>query len=178
MDKQALKAHYGFDVSSKVGLVVFGGGGGEDMLSIQEALMDKPLVLICGSNYRLASKLTGRATGSKHLVLSSVTNMHLYTRLCDYFVGKPGTNCILEATICKLPLIVANVGKDSPHEITGLNYVKENSLGMAVSDFTNIRQNVEQLLSNADTYIANMTKQQITSVFEIPDVIEKIGRQT
>src|SRR5947209_7903684 len=47
----------GFDAVTPVGLVLFGGQGAAVMLAIARRLPDRPLIMICGHNTKLAGKL-------------------------------------------------------------------------------------------------------------------------
>ena len=56
-ERAEARASLGFDPELPVGLVLFGGQGAAEMLEIARSLPDRQLVLICGHNQKLASRL-------------------------------------------------------------------------------------------------------------------------
>ena len=91
-------------------------GGGDGMGPVEEtcvALDNRfggagQIVVICGRNKGLASKLRKRKWASNVLVLGFVSNMHEWMSASDCIITKAGPGTIAESLVCGLPIMLNN----------------------------------------------------------------------
>merc|ERR1712157_214008 len=91
-------------------------GGGDGMGPVEETCValdnrlegDGQIVVICGRNRRLASKLKKRKYASNVIVLGFVSNMHEWMAASDCIITKAGPGTIAESLACGLPIILNN----------------------------------------------------------------------
>jgi len=105
-ERAAARSKLGFDPAKPVGLVLFGGEGSAVMREIAESLPDRQLLLICGNNAKLRTRLQAMPHAAPMFVESFTKEVPRYMQLADYFIGKPGPGSISEAVAMRLPVIV------------------------------------------------------------------------
>lgn len=105
-DRAAALAELGLDPRRPVGLVLFGGQGAAVMLDIARRLPDRQLILICGHNAKLRTRLQALPHNAPMYVEGFTKEVPRYMQLADYFIGKPGPGSISEAVHMHLPVIV------------------------------------------------------------------------
>jgi 1,2-diacylglycerol 3-beta-galactosyltransferase len=114
-------------------VMLVGGGEGmgklEDIANALERRLSEndQIVLICGKNQRLASRLAERDWRCKVCVRGFVTNMADYMSACDCIITKAGPGTIAEALICGLPIMLN--GFIPCQEAGNVSYVLENGVG-------------------------------------------------
>ena len=62
-----------------------------------EELADVQLILMCGHNAPLASRLRAMKAAAPRLIVNFTINVPYFMALSDFFVGKPGPGSISEA---------------------------------------------------------------------------------
>ncbi len=171
------RAKLGFQPDLPIGLVSFGGQGAAVMVDIARSLSDRQLLLICGHNTQLADKLRALPRRAPHYVEGFTKEIHRHMQLADYFVGKPGPGSISEAVFMHLPVIVARNSWTLPQERYNADWVRERGVGMVLPNFRHVADAVGKLLEpNAyDRFRAATEKLENRAVFEIPDVLERLG---
>jgi 1,2-diacylglycerol 3-beta-galactosyltransferase len=111
MSKEDIRSNLGLVRNSKT-VMIIGGGEGMGMLeSITRALSrtlreEDQIVVICGRNTVLASKLRGEKWPVHVTIKGFVNNMSDFMRACDCIITKAGPGTIAEALICGVPLIL------------------------------------------------------------------------
>ena len=173
-DRSAERARLGLDPDRPTGLVLFGGQGSKVMLDIAERLSDTQLILICGKNQTLATKLRAMKSKAPHFVEGFTSEIPYYMHLADFFIGKPGPGSISEAVAMGLPVIVERNAWTLPQERYNAEWVLERNVGMVLQNFRGIRAAVEQLTANLDSYRANVAKIENRAIFEIPDLLARL----
>lgn len=168
----------GLDPERPVGLVLFGGQGSSVMLDIARQVCDRhQLVLICGHNQKLATKLRALPHRAGMYVEGFTKDVPQYMRLADYFIGKPGPGSISEAVAMRLPAIVERNAWTLPQERYNADWVREQGVGIVLPNFRGIAAAVDRLLE-VDAYQrfrAALERQANRAVFEIPDILEQIA---
>jgi UDP-N-acetylglucosamine:LPS N-acetylglucosamine transferase len=164
------------------GLVLFGGEGSDDMVTIARALnkmANRPvqLILLCGKNAKVAAEL--RALGQKipMFIEGFTREVPFYMELADFFIGKPGPGSISEALAKQLPVIVQRNAWTLAHERYNADWVEEQGTGLVVKDFAaEIGAAVETLLKpeNYERFRRRAAETRNMAVFEIPDFLDKI----
>jgi len=180
VDRAAERQRLGLDPNRPTGLVLFGGEGSTVMLeiarSLESAARPLQLILICGRNQKLATKLRALTARVPMFIEGFTREVPYYMQLADFFIGKPGPGSISEAIAMKLPVIVERNAWNLPQERYNTEWVREKDLGLVVPNFRGIRHAVDRLLE-PETYArmrANAAAQTNRAVFEIPDILESI----
>ena len=120
-EKGALRRRFGLD-ENRFAVLVIGGAAGVGHLAAQVRALaldanQWQLVVICGRNERLRSRLTELRFGTPTLVLGYVEYMPELMRACDIVVTKAGPGAIAEALATSLPVIITGFlpGQESPN---------------------------------------------------------------
>lgn len=162
----------GLDMSKPIGLVMFGGQGSNDMLTIARKLPNVQLIFICGHNTDLKETLN-RIKTPNHVVVGFVSDVNRYMSLCNFFIGKPGPGSLSEAVQMKLPVITFRNKFTMPQEIYNTEWVEQYNLGEIIESPKYINLAVDAVLSK--TYNKNIDNR---AVFEIPLILENILGQS
>jgi UDP-N-acetylglucosamine:LPS N-acetylglucosamine transferase len=173
------RAGLGFDSELPVGLVLFGGQGAAEMLGIARSLPDRQLLLICGHNQKLASRLKAFPRQAPVFVEGFTKEVPRYMQLADYFIGKPGPGSISEAVAMRLPVIVERNAWTLPQERYNAEWVREQGVGVVLPNFRRIARVVDELLEPAAyaRFRAATGRLHNRAVFEIPDILESILKE-
>jgi hypothetical protein len=177
-ERAAARAKLGFDPGKPVGLVLFGGEGSAVMREIAESLPDRQLLLICGNNAKLRTRLQAMPHPAPMFVEGFTKEVPRYMQLADYFIGKPGPGSISEAVAMRLPVIVERNAWTLPQERYNADWVREMGVGIVLPNFRGIARAVEELLEpSAYRHFRDATARLVNrAVFEIPDILERIAR--
>jgi hypothetical protein len=174
IDRAAERARLGLDPGRPTGLVLFGGQGSKVMLEIARRLSDTQLILICGRNSALATKLHEMRGGAPRFVQGFTNEIPYYMHLADFFIGKPGPGSISEAIAMKLPVIVERNAWTLPQERYNAEWVLENRTGMVLRNFREIDAAAKEMLASLDDYRVRVARIENRAVFEIPDILARI----
>jgi len=176
VDRAEELARLGLDPARPTALVLFGGQGSNVMLEIAARLEGTQLILVCGKNESLASKLRARKHPGHH-VQGFSTAIPYFMRLADFFIGKPGPGSISEAVAMKLPVIVESNAWTLPQERYNAEWIKEQRVGEVLPNFRHIREAVDKMLGSLDQYREAVGGIRNRAVFEIPDILARIADQ-
>ena len=173
------RANLGFDPELPVGLVLFGGQGAAEMVEIARSLPERQLLLICGHNQKLASRLRALPRQAAVFIEGFTQEVPRYMQLADYFIGKPGPGSISEAVAMRLPVIVERNAWTLPQERYNAEWVREQGVGVVLPNFRRIARVVEELLEAAAyaRFRAATERLHNRAVFEIPDILESILKE-
>jgi 1,2-diacylglycerol 3-beta-galactosyltransferase len=179
VDRAAERIKLGLDPTKPTGLVLFGGQGSNVMLDIARELQDTQLIMICGKNAELATKLRALAknappTRAAHFIEGFTQEIPYYMHLSDFFIGKPGPGSISEAVAMKLPVIVERNAWTLPQERYNCDWVLEKGVGVVLKNFKGIREAANKMISSLDQYRAAVEKIENRAIFEIPDMLAGI----
>jgi 1,2-diacylglycerol 3-beta-galactosyltransferase len=179
-DRATERLRIGLAADRPTALVLFGGQGSSVMVDIAEQLGDAglplQLVMICGRNDKLASRLKALKTKNPIYVEGFTTEIPYYMSLADFFIGKPGPGSISEALAMKLPVIVERNAWTLPQERYNADWVREKQVGIVVPNFRQIVRAASELLAaeNLARYRANAAAIQNRAVFEIPEILRSL----
>ncbi len=183
-DRTEERKRLGLHPNRPTGVVLFGGEGSNTMLPIAQKLgnstIDLQLILICGRNARLKTRLQRLKTRNKLFVEGFTKEIPYYMHLADFFIGKPGPGSISEALQMHLPVIVESNAWTLPQERYNAEWVREQGVGLVLKNFRGIEAAVSELLT---TDRLQHMKEKISginnrAVFEIPPILEKIFEGT
>jgi 1,2-diacylglycerol 3-beta-galactosyltransferase len=175
-ERKHARVALGLDPDRPVGLVLFGGQGAAVMLDIAANLQNDQLVLICGQNQKLRTKLSGMSHRSGMFVEGFTREVPRYMQLADYFIGKPGPASISEAVAMRLPVIVENNAWTLPQERYNAEWIREQGVGVVLPNFRGIARAVAEMLEPAASARFHAATERLhnRAVFEIPDILEAI----
>ena len=173
-ERKAERSRLGLDPDRMTGIVMFGGHGSRVMHSLARQLKDTQLILVCGHNKSLASRLRAMSPAAPRLVLEFTSEIQRYMRLADFFIGKPGPGSITEAVQQHLPVIVVRNSWTMPQERYNAQWVRENNVGQVLGSYRLMRQAVKDLAGHLEEYRAAIRLIQNRAVFEVPQILSDI----
>lgn len=166
------------DPQRPTGVVMFGGQGSRQMLSIAKALPDTQLVLLCGHNEALAKTLRRLKRPAPHAVFGFTDDVPHVMRLGDFFIGKPGPGCLSEALHLGLPVITFRNAWTMPQERYNTQWVREQGMGLVLSSLRGLPGAVGELVRELGRYRAAAARLQNRAVFELPEILADRLRAT
>ena len=177
IDRASERRRLGLQPDAPTALVLFGGQGSSVMFDIAKRLgnsdLGLQLILICGRNERLASRLRSLKTKTPMFVEGFTTQIPYYMRLADFFIGKPGPGSISEALAMKLPVLVERNAWTLPQERFNAEWVRQKQVGIVVGSFRRVVEAAGQLLApeNLLRFRTNASSIENRAVFEIPEIL-------
>lgn len=160
----------GLDPEKPTGIVMFGGQGSADMLSIAKSLKDIQLILMCGHNALLAEKLGSQSSLEKHVAVGFSTNVERYLALGSFFIGKPGPGSISEALQMGLPIITIENAWTMPQERYNTQWIRENGVGVVEPSLRRIRNAALKMIGELNKYQTAVSKIKNSAVFEVVEL--------
>lgn len=150
--KEAARAEFSFDPRLPAVLLVAGGEGMGAMHKMVEALdaqpLDAQLLVVCGRNEELKTKLENRKWTNPHHIFGFVTNHYEMPRIMaasDIIVTKAGPSTISEAAIAGLPIIISD---RIPGQETGnVRLVTENKAGVYLPKPEKVAERIQEWLN-------------------------------
>jgi 1,2-diacylglycerol 3-beta-galactosyltransferase len=180
VDREAERMRLGLDPKLPVGLVMFGGEGSMDLVTVAKS-MNKlegkvQLILLCGRQAVAAEKLRTMERRIPMFVEGFTKEVAYYMALSDFFIGKPGPGSISEALALHLPVIVERNQWTLAHERYNADWLLEQEVGIVVDHFSKVHLAVAELLrpGNFARYKANAAAVRNTAIYEVPELLETI----
>jgi 1,2-diacylglycerol 3-beta-galactosyltransferase len=176
-DPGELRKRMGLQTDRTTAMVLFGGHGSKVMFDITRRLdaegLPLQLILICGRNEALASKLRGQNWGMPVHVVGFTKEVHRLMRAADFLIGKPGPGSIAEAMIRKLPVLIECNAWTLPQERYNAEWVKEKNVGIVLKSFKEVMSGVKQMLEPATLaeFRKNVAAQDNRAILEIPEIL-------
>lgn len=171
IDRDAGLRALGLDPARPTGLVLFGGQGSMQMLSIARRLGDRQLLLMCGHNRALGDTLRGLRRPAPHAVVGFTTEVARHMALCDYFIGKPGPASLSEAIHMGLPAITFCNAWTLPQERYNATWLTERGLGRVVRSVRELPAAVDALVRDLPALRRRVRAVDNRAVFEIPEIL-------
>jgi 1,2-diacylglycerol 3-beta-galactosyltransferase len=131
-ETRALRRRFGLDEERPTLLVTSGGDGSGGLLHQVRALAwhrhPWQLMVVCGRNQRLRSRLTRVHFGTPTRIFGFVDNMPELMRAADLVVSKAGPGAIAESLATGLPIIITSYlpGQETPN----VRFVTESGIGV------------------------------------------------
>ena len=176
IDVAAERARLGLDADRATGVVMFGGQGSMEMVSIARQLPDVQLILMCGHNEALVRTLQPARSEAPPAVGEFTPDVRRYMQLGDFFIGKPGPGSLSEAVQLGLPVITLRNVWTMPQERYNADWVLEHGLGLVVKSARKIRPAVVELLDQIEVFTSNVSAMENRAVFEVPGILDGILR--
>ena len=182
VDPVELRRELGLHEAVTTGMLLFGGFGSKVMYDIvkrlDEANLPVQLIVICGRNERLRQQLKARTWALPMHVVGFTKEVHRLMRGADFLIGKPGPGSVAEAMMRKLPVILECNAWTLPQERYNAVWIREQGVGIVLPGFRGIARAVDELLEPAEyaRFREATAKIQNRAVFEIPDILERVGQ--
>jgi UDP-N-acetylglucosamine:LPS N-acetylglucosamine transferase len=173
-DPLAEREAMGLDPHRPTAVVLFGGHGSQQMLSVAEQLDEVQLVLLCGHNEALAQRLRRLRRTAPHAVLGFTKDMPKALRLGDFLIGKPGPGCLSEAVHMGLPVITFLNSATMPQERYNARWVQEQGVGLVVSSLSQLPSAARSLIADLPTYWAATRRIDNRAVYEVVQILEDL----
>jgi hypothetical protein len=179
-DPIALRTELGLKPNLPTAIVLFGGHGSKVMYEITERLDDAnlpvQLILVCGRNEALATKLRARKWRMPVNVIGFTKEIHKWMRAADFLIGKPGPGSIAEAMVRKLPVLIECNSWTLPQERYNAEWVLEKRVGIVLKNFKEVADGVSRMLEPAKLaeFRKNVAAQNNRAIFEIPEILAKL----
>ena len=167
----------GLDPALPTGLVLFGGQGSNQMVSIAKAVdksgLKVQLIMVCGHNEKLRDRLSALRPGFPMHVEGFTKEIPYFMQLSDFFIGKPGPGSISEAIHMNLPVIVERNAWTLPQERYNTQWIAENQVGVVLRSFNQIAEGLRTLLEehNFSRFKGHAAAITNRAVFEIPEIL-------
>jgi 1,2-diacylglycerol 3-beta-galactosyltransferase len=180
VDAAAVKKELGLREDLPTAMVLFGGFGSKVMYEIVEkvdaARLPVQLILICGKNEKLATRLKARKWNIGTAVLGFTKEVHKLMRAADFLIGKPGPGSIAEAMQRGLPVVVECNSWTLPQERFNAEWVKEKKVGVVLESFEGVVSGVKEMLEPAKLaeFKKNVAAQNNRAIFEIMEILEAL----
>ena len=174
LDRRLEQVQLGLDPDRPTGMVMFGGHGSMAMRSIAEQLSDVQLILMCGHNAPLASKLRAMKSAATHVAIGFTPEVKRYMQLADFFIGKPGPASLSEAVQQGLPVVTVRNAWTMPQERYNTEWVQDNRLGLVARSMSKLRPSVIELLSRLDEFKHSVRQVENRAIFEVPEILAGI----
>ena len=174
VDRDAEQSKLGLEPGRPTGIVMFGGQGSAAMLHIARELDDVQLILMCGHNEALATRLRALKSGAARAVVGFTPEVRRHLQLGDFFIGKPGPGSLSEAVQQGLPVITSRNAWTLPQERYNTDWVREHGLGIVAGSLRKLRPAVAELLGRLAEFKANARRIDNRAVFEVPDILAVI----
>jgi UDP-N-acetylglucosamine:LPS N-acetylglucosamine transferase len=179
-DPMALRKEMALRTDLPTAIVLFGGHGSKVMYDITERLdaagVPLQLILICGRNKELATKLRARAWKMPVHVMGFTKEVHKLMRAADFLIGKPGPGSIAEAMVRKLPVLIQCNAWTLPQERYNAQWVIDEGVGIVLDTFRDVAAGVRRMLEPATfaEFRKNVAAQDNRAIFEIPEILARL----
>ena len=143
---------------------------------LNKANLPLQLILICGRNEDLASKLRGQEWNIPVHIVGFTKEVHKLMRAADFLIGKPGPGSIAEAMVRKLPVLIECNAWTLPQERYNAQWVTEKRVGIVLHSFKDVVEGVRQMLEpvRLAEFRKNVAALNNRAIFEIPEMLAKL----
>jgi 1,2-diacylglycerol 3-beta-galactosyltransferase len=159
-EREAVRARLGLDQGRPTLLVMSGGDGSGGLLHQVRALAwgapEWQMIVVCGRNERLRSRLARVHFRSPTRVLGFVDDMPELMRACDLVVGKAGPGAIAESLATGLPLLITSYLPGQ--ETANVRFVTDSGFGAYTPKPDDLRRTVEDLLRGDQERLETMAE--------------------
>jgi glycosyl transferase family 28 len=177
VDPAVLRREMGLRNDLPTAIVLFGGHGSKVMYDITQRLdetgLPLQLILICGCNEELASRLRAGKWKMPVHVIGFTKEVHKLMHAADFLIGKPGPGSIAEAMVRKLPVLIECNAWTLPQERYNAQWVTEKRVGIVLRSFREVAEGVRQILEplRLAEFRKNVAALENRAIFEIPEML-------
>ena len=184
LNREVERRRLELDPELATGIVAFGSFGSRRMTDIARTVaktgLKTQLIFICGHNERLRRSIARMSLPFPFLSVGFTQEIPYFMHLADFFIGKPGPGSISEALVMGLPVIVERNSWTMVQERFNTDWIAENRVGVVLSSCREIGSALAEMLNRGrlERFRANVKALANRAVFEIPDILEAVIRQT
>jgi len=171
------RARLGLRPDLPTGLVMFGGYGSRQMLTIARRVaaagLKTQLIFMCGHNRQLAEKIAELELPFPYHIEGFSDDIPRFMQLADYFVGKPGPGSISEALVMGLPVVVERNSWTMVQERFNTDWIVENHLGVVLHSFAEVGAGILPMLDpdRLAAFREHVSLINNRAIFEIPEIL-------
>jgi len=180
IDRVAERARLGLRSDLPTGLVMFGGYGSRQMLTIARRVaaagLKTQLIFMCGHNRQLAGKIAELELPFPYHIEGFSDDIPRFMQLADYFVGKPGPGSISEALVMGLPVVVERNSWTMVQERFNTDWIVENQLGVVLHSFAEVGAGILPMLDpdRLASFREHVRGINNRAIFEIPEILARL----
>ena len=170
-DRAHQRQALGLPIDQPLGLVMFGGHGSVQMLSIARRLDEVPLLFACGHNVALRQELQALQRRAPHVALGFTQDIPPLMDLADFFIGKPGPGSLSEAVQRGLPVIALAPTGVMPQERYNVQWIHEHGLGTTVRSVRALGHATQRLLADLPAFQSRVEAMRNRAVWEVLELM-------
>jgi hypothetical protein len=174
------RARLGLSAELPTGIVMFGGYGSRQMITIAERVAETglktQLIFMCGHNEVLRERLAAMRLPFPFHVEGFTRDIPYYMHLSDFFIGKPGPGSLSEALVMGLPVIVERNTWTMVQERYNTKWITENELGVVLHSFAEIALGLAPMVDRERLarFRERIRAIDNRAVFEIPEILAQL----
>jgi 1,2-diacylglycerol 3-beta-galactosyltransferase len=176
----AERVRLGLHPGLPTGLVMFGGYGSRQMLTVARRVavagLKTQLIFMCGHNRQLGERIAELKLPFPFRIEGFSDDIPYFMQLADYFVGKPGPGSISEALVMGLPVVVERNSWTMVQERFNTDWIVENQLGVVLHSFAEVAAGILPML-DADrlaSFREHVRAINNRAIFEIPEILARL----
>jgi 1,2-diacylglycerol 3-beta-galactosyltransferase len=180
IDRMQERARLGLRPDLPTGLVMFGGYGSRQMLTIARratvAGLKTQFIFMCGHNRQLAEKIAELDLPFPYHIEGFTDDIPHFMQMADYFVGKPGPGSISEALVMGLPVVVERNSWTMVQERFNTDWIVENQLGVVLHSFAEVGAGILPMLDpdRLASFREHVSLINNRAIFEIPEILARL----
>jgi hypothetical protein len=180
IDRESERMRLGLRPELPTGLVMFGGYGSRQMLTIAKRVaaagLKTQLIFMCGSNQQLRQRIMELELPFPFHVEGFTDDIPRFMQMADYFVGKPGPGSISEALVMGLPVIVERNSWTMVQERFNTDWIVENQLGVVLRTFAEVAAGILPMLDRdrLASFREHVRAVNNRAIFEIPEILARL----
>jgi len=180
IDRDEERGRLGLRADLPTGLVMFGGYGSRQMVTIAKRVaaagLKTQLIIMCGYNRQLAARIAELELPFPYRIEGFTEDIPRFMQLADYFVGKPGPGSISEALVMGLPVVVERNSWTMVQERFNTDWIVENQLGVVLHSFAEVAAGILPMLDpdRLASFREHVRAINNRAIFEIPEIFARL----
>ncbi len=180
IDLEGERTRLGLRPDLPTGLVMFGGYGSRQMLTIAKRVaaagLRTQLIFMCGHNDQLRQRLSELKLPFPFHIEGFTQDIPHFMQIADFFVGKPGPGSISEALVMGLPVIVERNSWTMVQERFNTDWIVENQLGVVLHTFAEVAAGILPMLDpdRRASFREHVRAVNNRAIFEIPEILARL----
>lgn len=162
--QQSMRTKYGIDIDTPCLLVLSGSIGGafiSDMVHTFQQQTEEPLTIlaVCGQDgrsFETVYAISERNSQVRVIPLAFVDYLHELYVAADIVIARPSAGVILEALMCRTPLITTE--RATANDLGGIELIKAHQLGEVYRQPQEVPGLFRRMMRQRPSYVDNMDK--------------------
>ncbi len=180
IDREQERIRLGLRPELPTGLVMFGGYGSRQMITIAKRVaaagLKTQLIFLCGHNQQLRERISELDLPFPFHIEGFTQDIPHFMQVADFFVGKPGPGSISEALVMGLPVIVERNSWTMVQERFNTDWIVENQLGVVLRTFAEVAAGILPMLDpdRLASFREHVRAVNNRAIFEIPEILARL----